>query len=888
MIQSLLKIQYDGYAISGGKINNERFVKYGRGIGTISIIIIIVLAILLLLFVDRPESRNSDPLFVNLADGPVYIKSGFDESYTKITDPESIDWDKTIPYGNSEAVVMSAVPDSSGGDERQFLSINEGKDGEYTILIPFEMEDDQIDLMYAEPPVLPGVFLSGIGDNWEIFLNGTRVISEVHLDEDGQITDHRSQRDVTFPVDRSLLNEGQNILTIRIIGEHTASITGLYYASPYYIGDYSAAMNKSTNLVNVVFCTIYIFVGFYHILLFFMRKKDRYNLSYGLFSILMAIYFIARSSAIYNLSQNTDITTRIENAAIYLLLLMFVVFVEQFNFGTVRPVAKVYGVICAVLIVSQSIFSLQFADDLLFIWQMIAVVMIAYVLLYDIVFTFIKRALAQRNELRSEGIRTNLTKVSFSNLRTTPLGNILITIMILCATVVYDLLDARFIHSGFVITRYSFFIFTVSEAFILAKDYASSFNMTRQMNESLENTVKERTKELEKQVHIAEAASKAKGEFLANMSHEIRTPLNAVIGMTTIGENATTIDKKDYCFNKIEEASTHLLGVINDILDMSKIEADKLELADVVYGFRETLERVIHVINYKIDEKNQIFLSEIDDNIPNALIGDDQRLAQVITNLLSNAVKFTPEGGSISLTAKLKEIDKDQCAICIEVSDTGIGISKEQQSRLFSSFQQADNSTSRNFGGTGLGLAISKRIVELMDGSIWVDSEEGKGSTFGFVYKANISNDDAGLKPADTSDCQITEGEFEGFTALLADDMEINQEIVISLLEPTGITVDCAENGAVALEMFSKNPSRYNIIFMDLQMPVMDGYTSTKLIRALCAKLHHSENVPIIAMTANVFKEDVDHSLAVGMNAHLGKPIDLGELLATLRKYLKP
>ena len=880
-------MQDDVYVISGGNINNERFVKYGRGIGTISIIIIIVLAIILLLFVDRPESKSSDPLFVNLANGPIYLKSGFNDRYTKITDPESVDWDKTVPYGNSESVLMSAVPNSSNGDERPFLSIHDGADGEYTILIPFMMEGDQIDLMYAEPPVLPGVFLSGIGDNWEIFMNGTRVISEVHLDDDGQITDHRSQRDVTFPVDRSLLNEGQNILAIRIIGGHTASVTGLYYASPYYIGDYSKAMNKSINPINVVFCTIYVFVGFYHILLFFMRKRDRYNLSYGLFSILIAIYFIARSSAIYNLSQNTDITTRIENGAIYLLLLMFVVFVEQFNFGKVRPIAKVYAVICAALIVMQSIFSIQFADDLLFIWQMIAVVMIAYVLLYDVVYTFIKRALAQRNELRNEGIRTNLTKVGFNNLSTTPLGNILITIMVLCATVVYDLLDARFIHSGFVLTRYSFFIFTVSEAFILAKDYASSFNMTRQMNESLENTVRERTKELEKQVHIAEAASKAKGEFLANMSHEIRTPLNAVIGMTTIGENAITIDKKDYCFNKIEEASTHLLGVINDILDMSKIEADKLELSEVAYGFRETLQRVIHVINYKIDEKKQLFLSDIDNNIPNALIGDDQRFAQVIANLLSNAVKFTAEGGSINLKATLKEIDGEQCVICIEVSDTGIGISKEQQARLFSSFQQADNSTSRNFGGTGLGLAISKRIVEMMDGSIWVESEEGKGSTFGFVYKAKIATEDVDSPAVDTDDCQIIEGEFEGFTALLVDDMEINQEIVISLLEPTGITVDCAENGAVALEMFSNNPSRYDIIFMDLQMPVMDGYTSTKLIRALCAKLHHGEGVPIIAMTANVFKEDVEHSFAAGMNAHLGKPIDLGELITTLRKYLK-
>ncbi|MDR1586979.1 MAG: GAF domain-containing protein, partial [Treponema sp.] len=236
----------------------------------------------------------------------------------------------------------------------------------------------------------------------------------------------------------------------------------------------------------------------------------------------------------------------------------------------------------------------------------------------------------------------------------------------------------------------------------------------------------ERAEALEQAVQ----ASQAKSNFLSNMSHEMRTPMNAIIGMTSIGKAAADIEKKDYCLEKIEAASTHLLGVINDILDMSKIEANKLELSPISFEFEKMLQKVVNVINFRVDEQQQSFYVTIDRNIPCTLIGDDQRLSQVITNLLSNAVKFTPKGGTIRLNAHLLSEQNNLCTIQIEVSDTGIGISEEQQSRLFNSFEQAESSTTRKFGGTGLGLAISKRIVEMMGGEIRIASEPGKGSAF--------------------------------------------------------------------------------------------------------------------------------------------------------------
>jgi len=380
-------------------------------------------------------------------------------------------------------------------------------------------------------------------------------------------------------------------------------------------------------------------------------------------------------------------------------------------------------------------------------------------------------------------------------------------------------------------------------------------------------------------------ASKAKGNFLANMSHEMRTPMNAIIGMTAIGKVSEDINKKNYAFERIENASSHLLGVINDILDMSKIEANKLELSPVTYCFEKMLQKIIEVISFRVDEKHQELIISIDEKTPRFLTGDDQHLAQVITNLLSNAVKFTPEHGRIGLIAKLLEEKDDLCTLQIEVSDSGIGISEEQQSRLFSSFEQADSGTSRKYGGTGLGLAISKSIVELMEGKIWIESKPGKGSTFYFTIKT-LKADEVGVDiPEEENEQQAENENFEGHTILLTEDVEINREIVITILEPTALKIESAENGREAVEKFTASPDKYDLILMDLQMPEMDGYEAARNIRRIEQETVRKP-VPIVAMTANVFKEDIERCLSAGMNDHLGKPLDIKELMKKLRKYL--
>ncbi|GHU68485.1 hypothetical protein AGMMS49983_21210 [Clostridia bacterium] len=373
------------------------------------------------------------------------------------------------------------------------------------------------------------------------------------------------------------------------------------------------------------------------------------------------------------------------------------------------------------------------------------------------------------------------------------------------------------------------------------------------------------------------SASRAKSEFLSNMSHEMRTPMNAILGMTAIGKSSGDIGQKDEAFEKIQGASKHLLGIINDILDISKIETGKLELSIRPFDFWKMLQNVTSAIDFSVKEKEQRFLIEFDERIPARVIGDEQRLAQVIMNLLSNAVKFTPKQGELRLSVALHRATNGSCSIHVSVKDTGIGISPEQQKKLFESFQQAESGASRKFSGTGLGLAIAKNIVETMGGEIWIESQLGKGSAFTFVVPLE-------LEAAENETEEDVIPNLEGRWILLAEDVEINAEIVLALLEPTGLEVDWVMNGVEAVRRYTENPEKYELIFMDLQMPEMGGLEAARRIRT--SGESGASEIPIVAMTANVYREDVANCIAAGMNDHISKPVDFSEVLKALRKYL--
>ena len=386
-------------------------------------------------------------------------------------------------------------------------------------------------------------------------------------------------------------------------------------------------------------------------------------------------------------------------------------------------------------------------------------------------------------------------------------------------------------------------------------------------------------------IEATKAASRAKGDFLSQMSHEIRTPLNAIIGMINIGLGTSDIERMKYCYKRADSASKHLLGIINDILDMSKIEAEKFELSYDNFEFNNMLQNITNIANVRVTEKRQNLTVNIGNDVPPWIEGDELRLSQAITNLLTNAVKFTPENGSIALSVSKLSEEEEVVTLRIEVADSGIGLSPEQQSRLFTSYNQADASISKNYGGTGLGLVITKQIIELMGGHIWIESELGKGSKFIFTIKAKIVAEQDSLVSSTADTPASYNYDFSENTLLVVEDIEINREIMGAILEETSVCIDFAENGEQAVSMFSENPGKYDLILMDVQMPVMDGYEATEAIRALDSE--EAKKIPIIAMTASVFKEDIERCIASGMNDHTGKPIDTAALLGVLNKYIK-
>ena len=397
------------------------------------------------------------------------------------------------------------------------------------------------------------------------------------------------------------------------------------------------------------------------------------------------------------------------------------------------------------------------------------------------------------------------------------------------------------------------------------------FMKNGEMKKQLEATVKERTAELV-------VASQAKGDFLSRMSHEIRTPLNAIIGMAQIAKKTVNQpDKTENSINEIITASSHLLGILNDVLDMSKIEAGKFALTSEPFSILKAIEEVENIIKQRSAEGNITFNADFA-NVPDVtILGDKLRLKQVLINLLGNAVKFTNKDGMINLKVNTLEEKPDSIKIAFSVLDNGIGMTPEQVAKLFGAFEQADQSIAVRYGGTGLGLAISQNLVKQMGGEITVDSEFNKGSLFkfdiSFVKTENMHNEkEKDIELPDLYDKRV----------LLVEDIEINRIIVTELLRDTNIMIDEAVDGAEALKQFSESPENYyDIIFMDVQMPNMDGYTATKHIRAL--ERPDAKTVPIIAMTANAYKEDIEKALQSGMNEHLSKPIDvklLKELLA--------
>ena len=393
----------------------------------------------------------------------------------------------------------------------------------------------------------------------------------------------------------------------------------------------------------------------------------------------------------------------------------------------------------------------------------------------------------------------------------------------------------------------------------------------------LHNDITELTKAKEK----AEEATKAKGEFLANMSHEIRTPMNAIMGMSLLALKAGLDEKPRDYVNKIHSAAGSLLGIINDILDFSKIEAGKMTIEESPFRLDELMAGLRMLFEEKCEEKGLLLTFDVDPDTPVFLTGDSLRLRQVLVNLLGNALKFT-HAGWISLSCKPVERQGERVRVAFSVADSGIGMTRAQVRGLFRAFSQADSSTTRKYGGTGLGLTITKLLVELMGGDISVESKSGEGTVVSLTCLLGVSDESRMVSGQSDGAHELAPPRLEGRHVLVVEDNPINQEIARALLEETGARISLAGNGREAVELLDGRDDTVDLVFMDLQMPEMDGYEATRRIRAKGAY----SRVPIIAMTAHAMVEEKDRCLAAGMDGHIAKPIEVRVMYKTLDAFL--
>jgi len=820
-------------------------------------------------------------IYRSLMENSAYIKKGFnpDEIFTIPAVTDSSEWVnlESSPF----TVTNSSLPDLPN---RRYLSPFGKPAEEFTIIIPVEMDDKGMEMLQGDSSVIPGIYISIIGENWEIFLNGNLIRSEMYLDENGQILSNRTWRDVHFPLDKNHFVLGTNVFAFRIVGDPSYSVTGLYYADPYYIDDYRIIKKQHQNSLRFFVSGVLGYTGIYYLLIFLSirSKKELYNLYYSIFSLMLCVHFITTEGAVYNLIPNSDVAARLEYLSFFLAMTVLLVFIEQMGRQKVSKISWGFLIFSVYIGITQIFFCNQYADEIMHLYLVLILLYFSFVFFGVVYDVFIKRKYITDERAQSSFL------------------SILVGSLVVYACGIHDALDVIVFRNAFRLFLYSTFVFHVGMAFTMSRRFSRVYKELEQSNVILEKTVHDRTMELEKQTTIAIQASQAKSQFLATMSHEIRTPLNAVIGLSEIELQGNLSRKSKNNIGQIYQSGSSLLGIINDVLDISKIEAGSFNLIPVEYDTAALINDTVNLNRVRIGTKPITFVLEIEKGFPKKLFGDERRIKQILNNILSNAIKYTKEG-SVTLTIKCEHSLQNKALLQLIVRDTGMGIRGDEIEKLFDDYLQLDATANRKIEGTGLGLAITKKLSEMMGGSITVDSEYGKGSIFTIrLLQTFVNNDVLGEETAQelrnfqysiAGKERLAERSWMPYgKVLVVDDMPVNLHVAKGLLEPYGLRIYTADSGKEAVEMIMSG-EKYDLIFMDHMMPEMDGVETVKEIRAWEAGQYTNRNlrkqIPIVALTANALVGSSELFLSNGFNGFISKPVDIVQLNETLNKWVR-
>jgi signal transduction histidine kinase/CheY-like chemotaxis protein len=878
------------------EVNNKKLIT-GLAVPIVYTLMALILVFYAFLGQSAIRSDGDSPFHINLMKTPTFIKSGFDiDTVADLPDASGGIW-KQFEDNEPRRIVDSGLPDLPG---RTFLSPFSEKPREFTITSVIDLSAENIEYLREDPAYVAGILLAYIGDNWEVYLNGKLLRSEMHLDKDGNITSGRSWRDVYFPVSSSYFNEGENVLSFRIAGDPTFDVVGMYYTSPYYIDNYFLIDKQHGKRLDLALCGIYFFAAIYQFMIFLSNRKEKYNLYFSIMILALGCYSFITAPGINQIFLNSNFTDRIEFLLATILPALAGVFISSLRQRKMSLILKSYLVFSLSVGVSQILVpSLQFCDDILIVWEIVTLPCIIYILGYEAIYGFFATTKESWKE-RWIGFTPAQKWVKYAiAIADTPLGNVVLGIFWILICFIIQFSDLLFFHQSIELVNYSFFIFAIGTAFSLSRNlnklHAELDRANIRLehsNEILEIAVQERTGELEQQTEIAVAANESKSKFLATMSHEIRTPLNAIIGMSQIELMQRDLQEHTAdSLTKIQTAGSSLLSIINDILDISKIESGRLELFPAKYDLPSLINDAVQINMMRIGTKPIEFILNVSPSLYEKVLGDELRLKQIINNILSNAFKYT-DAGTVTFEVNNRR-DGDIVWLTLRVSDTGQGMTKENVQTLFEEYSRFNDSANRTTEGTGLGMSIASRLVSMMDGSIDVESEFGIGSTFTvtvrqgyiddevvgtdlaekmrlFKFTANMRNKKKDVVYTDMSYGRV----------LVVDDVDINLIVAEGCMAPYGLTIETAGSGFEALEKATAGEV-YDIIFMDHMMPGMDGVETTVKLRAL------GYTAPVVALTANAIVGNEKMFLANGFDDFISKPIDIRQLNEILNRLIR-